>query len=182
MKFTPLKLKGLVLIEPDMFQDNRGCFIETWNHNDFSRQGLTEIFVQQNHCASSKGVLRGLHYQHKNPQTKLVRVVSGAVFDVAVDLRRNSPTFANWHGEILSEQNLRMLWIPEGFAHGYLVLSERAVVQYSCSRVYEPEDQHSIAWNDPNLKIAWPGLPEICPQLSEKDSRAGSLVEAEVFE
>lgn len=181
MKFTQLPLAGLVLIEPEIFIDLRGEFIETWNHEDFVKAGLKGIFKQQNHCTSSLGVLRGLHYQLKKPQVKLVRVVNGCIYDVAVDLRRSSPTFGQWHAEELSDENRRMLWIPEGFAHGYVVNCERADIQYSCSEVYDPDDQHAIVWNDPDLAVDWVGWEEDCLTLSRKDKEAGSFAEAEVF-
>ena len=181
MKFTPLPLSGLVLVEPDIFTDLRGDFIETWNHDDFVKADLKEVFKQQNHCLSYLGVRRGLHYQLKTPQVKLVRVVVGQIYDVAVDLRRSSPTFGKWHAEVLSDENRRMLWIPAGFAHGYLVNCEQAVIQYSCSEIYDPEDQHAIAWKDPDLAIDWAGWEEEALTISSKDRKAGSFAEAEVF-
>lgn len=181
MKFTRLPLEGLVLIEPNVFIDSRGCFIETWNLNAFAEAGLSQVFKQQNHSSSTLGVLRGLHYQLRHPQVKLVRAVTGKIYDVAIDLRRSSPTFGKWHAQVLSEENRHMLWIPEGFAHGYVVLTEHTDIQYSCSEVYVPDDQHAIRWNDPDLDIDWLGWEKVGPQLSRKDAEAGSFAAAEVF-
>lgn len=160
-------LEGLYIIEPKVFEDNRGFFMETYNHNDFSRMGVDCDFVQDNHSRSVKGVLRGLHYQNKHPQTKLVRVLNGAVFDVAVDLRLSSPTYGRWFGMVLSSENKKQLLIPKGFAHGFLVLSEIAEFAYKCDDYYHPEDEDGIIYNDPDIGIDWPEMTNYI--LSDKD-------------
>lgn len=173
-------LPDVVLVEPQVFGDSRGYFMETYNAREFERLGLGSRFVQDNQSGSQQGVLRGLHYQLGRPQAKLVRVVRGAVFDVAVDLRRGSPTFGRWAGEILSEQNRRMLYVPEGFAHGFYVLSEQAEFAYKCSEYYAPEEERGLIWNDPTLAIAWPIPVGTVPILSGKDSRYPRLQEMPV--
>lgn len=176
---TPLE--GLVLLEPKVFGDARGFFLESFNQRRFAElTGYRGEFVQDNHSRSQRGVLRGLHYQIKQPQGKLVRVVSGAVFDVAVDVRRSSKTFGRWYGAELSAENKRMAWIPAGFAHGFLVLSETADFLYKTTDYWAPEHERSIAWNDPAIGIEWPLQGE--PQLSAKDKVGKLLAEAEVFE
>ena len=157
------------IIEPSMFGDHRGFFMETWNQKDFEERvtGKPTVFVQDNHSKSKKGTLRGLHYQTQNTQGKLVRVVSGEVFDVAVDIRKNSPSFAHWVGVSLSAENKRQLWIPEGFAHGFYVISDEAEFVYKCTDYYNPSSEISIMWNDPDIGIDWP--MDIEPMLSEKD-------------
>jgi dTDP-4-dehydrorhamnose 3,5-epimerase len=180
MKATRLTLPDVVLFEPKVFGDDRGFFFESFNHRQFEEAiGRTVSFLQDNHSRSVKGVLRGLHYQIQNPQGKLVRVVQGEVFDVAVDIRKNSPTFGKWVGELLSAENKRQLWVPEGFAHGFVVLSETAEFIYKTTDYYSPQFERSIAWNDATLNIAWP--IEAAPILSAKDSTALSLEAAEVF-
>jgi len=182
MKFLPTKIPDVVLVEPQAFVDQRGVFMETWEHRKFTQGGIDAQFVQDNHSISMQWVLRGLHYQVRNPQGKLVRVVSGEVFDVAVDLRRSSPTFGQWVGEVLSATNRRMLWIPPGFAHGLLVLSERADFLYKCTNYYDPASERALLWNDPDVAIEWPGLPSgITPIVSAKDAAAARLSEAEYF-
>jgi dTDP-4-dehydrorhamnose 3,5-epimerase len=181
VKFEKCEIDGLLVITPDVFEDKRGFFMETWNIRKFREFGVADTFVQQNHAGSKLGVIRGLHYQLKYPQGKLVRTLRGKVFDVAVDIRKSSPTFGKWHGQILSAENKRMMWIPQGFAHGYLALSERAEIQYSCTELYCPGDDHSISWQDPEIGIEWPLLKGIDPVLSAKDSVAISLADAEVF-
>lgn len=181
MKFEKCDIEGLLIITPDVFEDNRGFFMETWNLRKFKEFGITETFVQQNHAGSVKGVIRGLHYQLDKPQGKLVRACLGKVFDVAVDIRKSSPTFGRWHGQILSQENKLMMWIPQGFAHGYLALSDRAEIQYSCTELYSPGDDHSISWKDPEIGIKWPLPNEVEPVLSSKDAVAGSFSDAEVF-
>ena len=161
-------IEGLKVIEPAVFGDARGYFMETYNYNDFAEAGIDCQFVQDNQSASKKGVLRGLHFQINYPQDKLVRVVSGEVFDVAVDLRPGSKTYGKWFGIELSEENRKQLYIPEGFAHGFLVLSENAEFCYKCTDFYYPGDEGGIAWNDPTLGIQWPEI-EGEYQLSEKD-------------
>ena len=149
-------IEGLCLITPKVFGDARGYFMETYNENDMAKQGLTMRFVQDNQSSSVKGVLRGLHYQKTHPQGKLVRVIKGCVFDVAVDIRKNSKTYKKWFGAMLSEENKTQFYIPEGFAHGFLVLSDIAEFCYKCTDFYHPEDEAGFAWNDPNIGIVWP--------------------------
>lgn len=180
MKATPLAIPEVFLIEPKVFGDARGFFLESYNEKVFREAtGLDLHFVQDNHSRSTKGVLRGLHYQIRQPQGKLVRVVRGAVFDVAVDVRRASPTFGKWVGVELSEENKRQLWIPAGFAHGFLVLSESADFLYKTTDYYAPQHERCIAWNDPEIGIQWPA--GLAPQLSEKDSAGARLRDAEVL-
>lgn len=180
MQATPTKIAEVVLFEPKMFGDDRGFFFESYNENAFFEgTGLRPRFVQDNHSRSAKGVLRGLHYQISQPQGKLVRVTAGEVFDVAVDLRRFSPTFGQWVGERLSAENRRMLWVPAGFAHGFLVLSDFAEFLYKTTDFYAPQHERCIAWNDPDLNIQWPLTEE--PQLSAKDRQGVAFNAAEVF-
>jgi dTDP-4-dehydrorhamnose 3,5-epimerase len=171
MKVTPLSIPDVLLIEPQVFGDDRGFFYESFNQNKFEDAiGKKINFVQDNHSKSIKGVLRGLHYQlTPKAQGKLVRVIQGEVFDVAVDLRQSSPTFGKWVGEILSADNKRQMWIPEGFAHGFLTLSDTAEFLYKTTDFYSPEHERSIIWNDPNINIVWP-LEQVF--LSNKDSKA----------
>lgn len=181
MKATPLAIADVLLIEPKVFGDERGFFFESFTQTRFDEAVGREVnFVQDNHSKSAKNVLRGLHYQINHPQGKLVRVVAGEVFDVAVDLRKNSPTFGTWIGEILSAENKKQLWVPEGFAHGFLVLSESAEFLYKTTDYWYPEYERCIAWNDPALNIQWP-LPNAAPTLSAKDSDGKYLTAAEVF-
>jgi dTDP-4-dehydrorhamnose 3,5-epimerase len=180
VKATPTAIPDVLLIEPKVFGDARGFFFESWNARAFREAtGVDASFVQDNHSRSARGVLRGLHYQLRQPQGKLVRVARGAVFDVAVDLRRASPHFGRWVGAELSEDNQRQLWVPPGFAHGFLVLSESADFLYKTTDYYAPEHERCVAWNDPDIAIAWP--PGITPVLSQKDSRGQPLAQAEVF-
>jgi dTDP-4-dehydrorhamnose 3,5-epimerase len=168
----------VLLIEPRVFGDARGFFYESFNQRDFAKAtGLDLQFVQDNHSKSTQGVLRGLHYQVQNPQGKLVRVTAGEVFDVAVDIRRDSPTFGQWVGEILSADNKRQLWVPPGLAHGFVVLSEHAEFLYKTTDYYAPEHERCIAWNDPTLAISWPTLIGP-PQLSAKDASGQSFLRA----
>lgn len=170
MKVTACAISDVLLIEPKVFGDQRGFFFESFNERDFaSATGLDVRFVQDNHSMSAKGVLRGLHYQQHNPQGKLVRVTSGEVFDVAVDIRPDSPTYGQWVGEVLSADNKRQLWVPPGLAHGFLVMSERAEFLYKTTDYYAPAHERCIAWNDATLAIAWPDLGAP-PQLSGKDA------------
>lgn len=173
-------ISGLFIIETEVFGDRRGYFMETYNYNGFREAGLEVRFVQDNQSMSRKGVLRGLHFQKTHPQGKLVRVLRGEVFDVAVDLRRNSPTFKKWFGVLLSGENRKQFYIPEGFAHGFLVLSEEAEFAYKCTDFYHPGDEGGILWNDPEIGIEWPleGIGE--PFLSEKDRKLGSVQESEM--
>lgn len=180
MRATPTAIPDVMLLEPKVHGDARGFFLESWNRQAFAQAvGRDAAFVQDNHSSSARGVLRGLHYQVVRPQAKLVRVVEGEVFDVAVDLRRASPTFGRWVGERLSAANHRMLWIPEGFAHGFLVLSERAQFLYKTSDYYAPEGDRALRWNDPAVGIAWP--LEAPPVLSPRDAQAPLLAAAETF-
>jgi dTDP-4-dehydrorhamnose 3,5-epimerase len=180
MNTTPLAIPDVVLIEPKVFGDERGFFFESFNQKRFEEAiGKPVQFVQDNHSRSAKNVLRGLHYQIQHPQGKLVRVVQGEVFDVAVDLRKSSPTFGKWVGEILSADNKRQLWIPEGFAHGFVVLSDTAEFLYKTTDYYAPAYERCILWNDQVLKIEWP--VGIQPILSAKDCQGKAFVDAEVF-
>jgi dTDP-4-dehydrorhamnose 3,5-epimerase len=182
MKVTPLAIPDVKLIEPRVFGDERGFFLETWNAAVFREAGLDLTFVQDNWSRSTRGVLRGLHYQLKHTQGKLVRCVSGEVFDVAVDIRRSSPTFGQWVGALLSEANKAALWVPPGFAHGFVTLSESADFQYKCTARYHPESERTIRWDDPEVGIEWPLDAGITVQLSEKDATQGKrLTEAEVL-
>ena len=156
IKVTPCDIKGLYVIEPTVFKDERGYFMETYNQNDFHEAGLDMVFVQDNQSMSVKGVLRGLHYQKQYPQGKLVRAVRGTVFDVAVDLRTGSETYGKWFGVVLSAENKKQFYIPEGFAHGFLVLSDEAEFAYKCTDFYHPGDEGGMAWNDPEIGITWP--------------------------
>ena len=180
MKHTPLAIPDVVLIEPDVFGDERGFFMESFNQARFEAAiGKPVQFVQDNHSRSVKNVLRGLHYQIQQPQGKLVRVVQGEVFDVAVDLRKSSPTFGKWVGELLSAENKRQLWVPEGFAHGFVVLSDTAEFLYKTTNYYAPAHERCILWNDATLNIAWPQGIE--PILSVKDAKGFYFCESEVF-
>ena len=181
MKATRLAIADVVLIEPKVFGDDRGFFLESFNQRAFDEAtGTRHQFVQDNHSRSGRGVLRGLHYQIQNPQGKLVRVVNGAVFDVAVDMRKSSPTFGQWVGAELSADNHRQLWVPPGFAHGFLVLSSSADFLYKTTDYYAPEHERSVAWNDPAIGIEWPDAGA-APTLSGKDANATSLALAETF-
>lgn len=180
MKIVETALPGVRIIEPRVFGDARGFFMETWNVEAFCKAGLDVSFVQDNHSRSQKGVLRGLHFQNPGPQGKLVRVTKGAVFDVAVDLRWSSPYFGKWVGVELSETNQRMLWVPEGFAHGFLTLEDDTDFLYKCTAPYAPQSEHSLAWNDPSVGIEWP-LDDIEPIISAKDNAGLSLADVPVF-
>lgn len=178
MKINPTAIPAVKLIEPTVIGDKRGFFMETWNERTFREAGINVHFVQDNHSRSTKNTLRGLHYQIKQPQGKLVRVTRGEVFDVAVDLRTDSPTFSHWVGEYLSEENSHMLWVPPGFAHGFLVTSDIADFQYKCTDFYAPEHERSIRWNDPTLNINW-GVSKLEDLLlSGKDKDAQTLKQA----
>ncbi|PLC52482.1 dTDP-4-dehydrorhamnose 3,5-epimerase [Pollutimonas nitritireducens] len=181
MKVTPLAIPDVILLEPNVFGDDRGFFFESFNQAQFeAATGKKLNFVQDNHSRSTQNVLRGLHYQIKQPQGKLVRVVAGSVFDVAVDIRKNSPTFGQWVGEVLSSENKKQLWVPEGFAHGFLTLSDKAEFLYKTTDYYAPKFERCILWNDSEINVQWPLDGE--PILSEKDKRAPSLLKSEVFE
>lgn len=179
MKVIATSLPGVLLLEPKVFGDARGFFMESYNKRVMSEAGITQDFVQDNHSRSAKGVLRGLHYQIRQPQGKLVRVVAGEVYDVAVDMRRSSPSFGRWTGMRISAENRLMAWIPPGFAHGFYVLSEVAEFLYKTTEYYAPEHERSLLWNDPALAIDWPLDGE--PGLSEKDRLGKPLDQAEAF-
>lgn len=179
MRVTPTAIPDVFVIEPEVFGDGRGFFFESFNQAKFEIAIDRKVsFVQDNHSLSAKNVLRGLHYQVEQPQGKLVRVVQGEVFDVAVDIRKSSPTFGKWVGEVLSADNKKQLWVPEGFAHGFLVLSDAAEFLYKTTDYYAPEHERSVAWNDPLIDIKW---PTGSPLLSNKDKQAKLLAVAEVF-
>jgi dTDP-4-dehydrorhamnose 3,5-epimerase len=181
MKYTPLDIPDVVLMEPQVFGDLRGFFMETFRQDDFDRNVVPARFVQDNHSSSVQGTLRGLHYQIRHPQGKLVRVISGTVFDVAVDLRKSSPFFGKWSGATLSADNKTMLWIPPGFAHGFYVLSPEAEFVYKCTDYYGPDHERCLLWNDPAVAVQWPIIPGSYPLLSQKDKHGLPLDTAEVF-
>ncbi len=180
MKFSPRAISDVVLIEPEVFGDERGFFMETWHARKFAEVGIDASFVQDNHSRSGQGILRGLHFQSPHAQGKLVRVVEGEVFDVAVDLRKGSPTFGQWVGEYLSADNKRILWIPPGFAHGFYVTSTVAEFVYKCTDFYAPEYEYSLRWDDPQLAIQWPLIDGQQPILSTKDTQAPLLSELDL--
>jgi len=194
MKYTQLNIPDIVLIKPQVFGDHRGFFMETFRDDEFNLEVTRNLkvihktnaarvtFVQDNHSKSSQGILRGLHYQIKQTQGKLVRVIFGEVFDVAVDIRKSSPFFGKWAGAILSAENKKMLWVPPGFAHGFYVLSDEAEFTYKCTDYWGPEHERSILWNDPSIGIDWPIIPGSSPILSQKDKEGSTLENAEVFD
>ncbi len=180
MKFVSTSIPDVVVVEPEVFGDARGLFCETWHDRKFSDAGIKARFVQANHSRSERGVLRGIHYQIRQPQGKLVRVVGGEVFDVVVDLRRSSATFGQWVGVVLSEENMREIWVPPGFGHGFLTLSDRVDFLYKCTDFYAPEHERCIIWDDPDIGIKWPlGDMEII--LSQKDKNGVAFKDAECF-
>ncbi|BDI59508.1 dTDP-4-dehydrorhamnose 3,5-epimerase [Qipengyuania nanhaisediminis] len=180
MKITKTAIAGPLIIEPRVFGDDRGFFMETWNQAAFAEAGLDMGFVQDNHSHSQRGVLRGLHFQNPGAQGKLVRVARGAVYDVAVDLRRSSATFGQWVGVELTAENKRMFWVPEGFAHGFLTLSDDTDFLYKCTAPYAPQDEHTLAWDDPTVGITWPDTG--CdPIVSEKDAVGLALADVPAF-
>ena len=179
MRFEPTGLPDLTLIEPALFEDDRGFFMEVFHKQRFSDAGINVEFVQFNHSRSRQGTLRGLHYQVERPQGKLVRAIRGEIFDVAVDLRKNSPAFGRWWGGNLTESNRRQLYVPVGFAHGFCVLSDVAEVEYHCTELYAPECERTLLWNDPNVGIAWP--LHVPPLISDKDCRGTPFAQAEYF-
>jgi dTDP-4-dehydrorhamnose 3,5-epimerase len=181
MKLIETNVPGPVILEPQIFGDDRGFFLESWNADRFAAAGLDFAFVQDNHSRSDKGVLRGLHFQNPNPQGKLVRVVAGAAYDVAVDLRRSSPHFGKWVGVTLSAENMRMFWVPPGFAHGFLSLEDGTDFLYKCTAFYDPSADRTLLWNDPAIGIRWP-IDGIEPQLSAKDQVGLSLGDVGGFE
>ena len=168
---TPCDIEGLYVIEPTVFKDERGYFVETYNQNDMKEAGLDMVFVQDNQSMSTRGVLRGLHFQKQFPQGKLVRVVRGKVFDVAVDLREGSKTYGKWYGVVLSAENKKQFFIPKGFAHGFLVLSDEAEFCYKCTDFYHPGDEGGLAWNDPEIGVEWPLEERVDLIISEKDQK-----------
>jgi dTDP-4-dehydrorhamnose 3,5-epimerase len=182
MLFLPTSLPDILLIEPEVFGDERGFFMETYQAQRFVAAGINANFVQDNHSGSPQGILRGLHYQIQQAQAKLVRVIHGEIYDIAVDIRRSSPTFRHWVGLNLSAQNRRQLWIPIGFAHGFYVLSEWAEVIYKASDYYAPQWERTLLWNDPALGIQWPLLNGQAPILSAKDAQGRLLSEAELYD
>lgn len=181
MKFSATSIPDVIVVEPVVFGDDRGFFMETWQVRKFARGGIDAAFVQDNHSKSVQGTLRGLHYQMSHPQGKLVRVLAGTVYDVAVDLRRSSPTFGRWVGETLSAENKKMLWVPPGFGHGFYVMSDTAEFFYKCTDFYAPEHERCIRWDDPSLAIDWPLVGGRDPLLSEKDEGGLSFREAECY-
>ena len=181
MDFFPTSIPDVLLIKPRIFTDDRGFFLETFRTGTFEQAGIAQPFVQDNHSGSSKGVLRGLHYQIKQPQGKLVRVIAGQVFDVAVDLRRGAKTFGKWVGINLSDKNKRMLWVPPGFAHGFYVVSKTAEFIYKCTNLYAPEHERTLVWDDPEIGINWPLVNGFPPLLSKKDASGASFKETEVY-
>jgi dTDP-4-dehydrorhamnose 3,5-epimerase len=180
MNVIKCNIPGPLIIEPTVFGDDRGFFMESWNADDFAAAGLDPNFVQDNHSRSQKGVLRGMHFQNPQPQGKLVRVVRGAVFDAAVDLRRSSSTFGKWTGVFLSSKNKRMFWVPEGFAHGFLSLEDDTDFLYKCTNRYHPEDESCLAWDDPSVGIEWP-LDGIQLKLSARDAAGVPLADVKGF-
>jgi len=182
MKFIPTKIPDVILIEPRVYGDQRGFFVETFRADLYSEVGIPIEFVQDNHSGSRKGTLRGLHYQIHQTQGKLLRVVAGEIYDVAVDIRQSSPTFGQWVGEVLSAKNKSQLWIPPGFAHGFYVLSEWAEITYKATDFYAPEWDRTILWCDPTIGVEWPILPGTEPLLSTKDTQGKLLDEADLFD
>ena len=181
MKITSASISGILLIQPKVFEDERGFFLESFQKRRYAEAGINADFVQDNHSRSRHGILRGLHYQIKQPQGKLLRVIAGEIYDVAVDIRRSSPTFGKWVGTYLSSENKQILWVPVGFAHGFYVASAEAELLYKSTDYYLPEWERTIAWNDPTINISWP-LQDELPILSPKDKAGKPLLEAEVFE
>lgn len=180
MNVIECNIPGPLILEPRVFGDDRGFFMESWSAEVFAKAGLDLTFVQDNHSRSQKGVLRGMHFQNPGPQGKLVRVVRGAVFDAVVDLRRSSPTFGKWTGVVLSAENKRMFWVPEGFAHGFLTLEDDTDFLYKCTAPYAPQYEASLAWDDPTVGIEWP-LDGIEPKLSAKDAVGVPLADVKAF-
>jgi dTDP-4-dehydrorhamnose 3,5-epimerase len=181
MNFTLTTIPGVLQVEPRVFEDPRGFFMETYQKEKFKQAGIDFDFVQDNHSRSIQGTLRGLHYQIRHAQGKLIRVVAGKVFDVAVDLRRSSPTFGKWEGCILSAENKMQLWLPPGFAHGFYTISDWAEVFYKATDFYSPDEERSIIWNDPTIAIDWPIIPGQLPTLSKKDLEGVLFLEAEIY-
>ena len=182
MDFKPTLIKDVIILSPKVYKDARGIFLETYRYDEFRSRGIKEEFIQDNHAGSKQGVLRGLHYQIQQAQGKLVRAVTGKIFDVAVDLRKSSPTFGHNVGVILDDQEKEQLWIPPGFAHGYYVMSEWAEVSYKVTKYYAPEWERTLLWNDPTLNIDWPLIGGELPTLSPNDLKGKIFSEAEIYE
>jgi dTDP-4-dehydrorhamnose 3,5-epimerase len=182
MKFIPTTIPDVILIEPKIYGDQRGFFMETYQTQRYAEVGILDAFIQDNHSGSQQGALRGLHYQIRHPQGKLLRVIAGEIFDVVVDIRRSSPTFGQWVGANLSAENKHQLWIPPGFAHGFYVLSKWAEVTYKVTDIYAPEWERTLMWNDPSVAIEWPIPPGEKPLLSAKDTQGKSLADADLFD
>ena len=182
MEFVPTKIPDVIIIKTKVFEDPRGFFIETYRENEFVSAGIDYKFVQENHSASQQGVLRGLHYQIRQTQGKLVRAIAGEIFDAVVDIRRSSPTFGQWVGVTLSAENKLQLWVPPGFAHGFYVLSERAEITYKVTDYYAPEWDRSLLWNDPQIGVEWPLMDSASLSLSTKDINGKPFAEAELFD
>lgn len=181
MKFTPTRIPDVVVVDPDVHEDDRGSFMETWHAGRFDRAGIAARFVQDNHTISLRGTLRGLHYQIKRPQGKLIRVVVGEAFDVAVDLRQSSPTFGQWVGETLSAANKHSIWIPPGFAHGFIVTGESAEFIYRCTDYYSPQYERTLRWDDADVGIDWPLSDTDQPVLSARDAAGALLRDADIY-
>lgn len=181
MEFVPTRLPEVVLIKPKMFGDARGYFLESWQRDKFAAAGINAEFVQDNHSHSTQWILRGMHYQIAQTQGKLVRVTRGAVYDVAIDIRRSSPRFGQWVGVELNDSNHHMLWVPPGFAHGFLALSEQVDFLYKCTDLYAPQHERTVRWNDPDVGIEWPLPAGVAPILAPRDAQAGGIKQAEVF-
>ncbi len=182
MEFVPTRLPGVVLIKPNEFEDQRGFFMDTWHRKLFEQEGIDANFVQDSHSGSVAGTVRGLHYQIRQAQGKLIRVVRGEAFDVAVDIRKSSPDFGKWTSDVLSAENRKMIWIPPGFAHGFFVLSKTAEFEYKCTDYYAPDHERTLLWDDPDIGIDWPLPGGEKPVLSDKDQAGLPLKEAQVYE
>ncbi len=182
MEFVPTRLPDVIVIRPRVYEDPRGFFMDTWHRKLFEQEGIDATFVQDSQSGSVAGTVRGLHYQIKQAQGKLIRVIKGEAFDVAVDIRRSSPDFGQWTAELLSADNRKMLWIPPGFAHGFLVLSKSAEFEYKCTDYYAPEHERTLQWDDPDIGIDWPLLEQEKPILSDKDQLGLPLKDAEVYD
>lgn len=181
MEFSPTQIPDVIVIDPVVFEDSRGFLMETWRASRFAEAGIDASFVQDVHTRSVRGTVRGLHYQIGRPQGKLIRVISGEAFDVAVDIRKSSPTFGQWIGETLSAGNRRLIWVPPGFAHGFMVLSEFAEFEYRLTDYYAPEEERTILWSDSDIGIEWPATSLLEPVLSDKDRSGSPLRDAEVY-
>lgn len=182
MEFVPSRLPDVIVIRPKVFEDPRGFFLDSWHRKRFEQEGIDANFVQDSHSGSTAGTLRGLHYQIEQAQGKLIRVVKGEAFDVAVDIRKSSPDFGQWTGELLSADNRKLIWVPPGFAHGFLVLSKAAEFEYKCTDYYAPEHERTLQWDDPDIGIDWPLLEAEKPLLSDKDALGLPLKDAEVYD